>query len=345
MMGTQNAAVEGRSGASALVGAKGAPASGELGEDGEFTGALEEQLGGLLVELGVDPKTLEGMDIEAMLAQLQALLKGQVDAAGGDTLPLLDAEASGADISLDAEMPLDAEMSLGALLKGDAESGPSPEVQAALAALLQQWSGQSGAELGDIEALSSRIGQAGGDVSATDLLAFLKASLATSNRSGAEQGNAAAEGAKTLDLTRLLTPDGARQLADRLSLIARARDGMAEIKLSPPSLGAMEVRVTMEADKAHVHFVSANPAVREVLEAALPKLREALAQDGLSLGDASVSDQPPQSRDEAAGEGVAAGDGEGGGDADSEQEALLAAEGAVASSTLSRLARKLDLFA
>jgi flagellar hook-length control protein FliK len=190
--------------------------------------------------------------------------------------------------------------------------------------------------------LSQAFSERSGDVSGADSLALLKASL-TANTRGSEQTNAAAEGAKAFDLARLLTPDGARQFADRLAMIAQARAGMAELKLHPPSLGSMEVRVSMDADRAHVHFVSANPAVRDLLEAALPRLREALAQDGISLGDASVSDQPPQRRDEASGEGAAAGDGEGGGDTDG--EALLAAEGPVASSTLSALARKLDLFA
>lgn len=341
MMGTQNTAVEGRSSLSGLSGAKGALGSAGLGEDGEFTEALEENIGGLLVQLGVDPKTLEGMDLDAMLAQLQALLQGQMGAAGGDELPL-DADALAL---LDGDAESAKSMSLAALqlfLKGKTDEGDGGdlEAQAALAALLQQWIGKTDAASGDMGSLAERIGQAGQDVSATDLLAFLKASLASSNRG--EQANAA-EGGKAFDLTRLLTPDGARQLADRLAIIARARDGTAEIKLHPPSLGTMEVRVTMESDRAHVHFVSANPAVRDLLEATMPRLREALAQDGLSLGDASVSDQPPQRRDEASSEGAAAGDGEGGDDIDGEER--LAAEGPVPGSTLSALARKLDLFA
>jgi flagellar hook-length control protein FliK len=184
------------------------------------------------------------------------------------------------------------------------------------------------------------ISRAGHEVSAADALSLLKASLTTSR--GESVKTSSAETSRSFDLARLLTPDGARQMAAQLAQIARARDGMAEIKLRPPSLGAMEVRVVMEADKAHVHFASPNSAVRDLLEAALPRLREALAQDGLALGDASVSDQPPQRRDQAAGEGARlAGD-----SLDEEDEqALLTADDPALASTLSALTRKLDLFA
>ena len=187
------------------------------------------------------------------------------------------------------------------------------------------------------------------DTAPTDGLALLRASL-TAQRSADQTSttststSANADSTKAFDLARLLTPDGARQLADRFAMIARARGGVAELKLNPPSLGTMEVRVSLEADKAHVHFVSANPAVRDVLEAAMPRLREALAQDGLSLGDASVSDQPPQRRGEA-GEGSGAEDGRGGTEAEGDGEALMASDGFIPGSTLSALARKLDLFA
>jgi flagellar hook-length control protein FliK len=41
---------------------------------------------------------------------------------------------------------------------------------------------------------------------------------------------------------------------------------------------------------AHALFVSQHPEVREAVEAALPKLREAMEQNGIGLGSASVSD-------------------------------------------------------
>jgi len=52
----------------------------------------------------------------------------------------------------------------------------------------------------------------------------------------------------------------------------------------------------MEAEKAHVQFLSSNSIVREVLEVALPRLRDSLAQDGLQLGTVSISDQTAEQR-------------------------------------------------
>jgi flagellar hook-length control protein FliK len=41
---------------------------------------------------------------------------------------------------------------------------------------------------------------------------------------------------------------------------------------------------------AHALFVSQHQSVREAVEAALPKLREAMESNGIGLGSASVSD-------------------------------------------------------
>jgi len=101
---------------------------------------------------------------------------------------------------------------------------------------------------------------------------------------------------QTLDLNRLLQPGGEQRLSDHIRWsIDRGLD-TAEIKLHPPSLGTLDVRVVQEGEKTHVQFISAHPVAREVLEASLPRLREALAQDGVLLGAVSVSDQAPQDR-------------------------------------------------
>lgn len=107
------------------------------------------------------------------------------------------------------------------------------------------------------------------------------------------RGSDAATGpqrALVFDLSRLLQPGGEGRLAEQVKWTLQAGLESAELKLHPPSLGTLDVRVTMEGDKASVQFVSPHPVVREVLEAALPRLREALAQDGVALADVSVSE-------------------------------------------------------
>ena len=78
----------------------------------------------------------------------------------------------------------------------------------------------------------------------------------------------------------------------------------AEIQLDPAELGRLEVRVNLTQDQAQVSFASANAGVRDALEGQMHRLRELFAQQGLSLGDANVSDQsfnrqPQSEREEA----------------------------------------------
>ncbi|NKN33209.1 flagellar hook-length control protein FliK [Marichromatium bheemlicum] len=145
-----------------------------------------------------------------------------------------------------------------------------------------------------------------------------------------------------LDLQQLLRPGGEQPLVERMQWLARAGDGVAEIKLHPPSLGALDVRVVMEGDKANVQFFAANPVAREVIEAALPRLREAFGQDGVGLGDVVVADRPPQHQGGDAQAGSGSGyEGRGAGDDDSAEPA---GNGTLGHSTLGALSQRLDLF-
>jgi len=64
----------------------------------------------------------------------------------------------------------------------------------------------------------------------------------------------------------------------------------AEIKLNPPELGMLDIRITVTNDQATVHFTAPNTAVREALELSMPKLREMLEESGVSLADVNVSE-------------------------------------------------------
>lgn len=66
----------------------------------------------------------------------------------------------------------------------------------------------------------------------------------------------------------------------------------AEIHLNPPHLGPVEVRISVNQDQqTSVQFLSPHAAVREALEAALPRLRDQFGAQQLTLGDVSVSQQ------------------------------------------------------
>lgn len=74
----------------------------------------------------------------------------------------------------------------------------------------------------------------------------------------------------------------------------------AELRLDPPDLGPMQVRVSSHQDQISVTFTSAQPAVREALDQSAARLREMFAEQGLDLVDVNVSDQSDRGQ---AGEG------------------------------------------
>ena len=65
----------------------------------------------------------------------------------------------------------------------------------------------------------------------------------------------------------------------------------AEIRLDPPELGPLVVRIQVQGDQTQVQFHVVQPQTRDIVEQALPRLREMLAEQGLQLTDSQVSQQ------------------------------------------------------
>ena len=63
----------------------------------------------------------------------------------------------------------------------------------------------------------------------------------------------------------------------------------ATLTLNPPDLGPLQVVLHVSNDQANATFISAQPEVRQALEAALPKLREMMSDAGIQLGQSTVS--------------------------------------------------------
>lgn len=83
----------------------------------------------------------------------------------------------------------------------------------------------------------------------------------------------------------------ADQLAERVQMMLSKNLKNIDIRLDPPELGRMHIRMNMQGDGATVHFTVANQHAREALEQTMPRLREMLAQQGVQLGDTSVQQQ------------------------------------------------------
>lgn len=103
------------------------------------------------------------------------------------------------------------------------------------------------------------------------------------------------------------------QVAERVQMMMSKNLKNIDIRLDPPELGRLQIRMNMTGDGATVHFTVANQQARDVIEQSMPRLREMLAQQGLQLGDSSVQQQSSgqQQNRYAAGNGSGTGQGDG----------------------------------
>ncbi|MDW6001511.1 flagellar hook-length control protein FliK [Vibrio mangrovi] len=83
----------------------------------------------------------------------------------------------------------------------------------------------------------------------------------------------------------------ADQLSERVQMMMSKNLKNIDIRLDPPELGRMHIRMNMTGDAATVHFTVATPQAREALEHSMPRLRDMLSQQGVQLGDTSVQHQ------------------------------------------------------
>jgi flagellar hook-length control protein FliK len=84
-------------------------------------------------------------------------------------------------------------------------------------------------------------------------------------------------------------PQWADELGQRLIWMHGKAIQAAEIHLNPPHLGPVAVRIEMHDDQASIQFASPHAAVREAIEAALPRLKELLDAHGLPVSQVEVA--------------------------------------------------------
>ncbi|MDX7777884.1 flagellar hook-length control protein FliK [Aeromonas hydrophila] len=94
---------------------------------------------------------------------------------------------------------------------------------------------------------------------------------------------------------KLADPEAPAQLHQKVNLMLADKLQQAEIQLDPLGLGKMKIQIQMGADsQANVHFVVQHGQTREMLEQAMPRLRDMLAGQGIQLGQTLVQQQPQQ---------------------------------------------------
>ncbi len=93
---------------------------------------------------------------------------------------------------------------------------------------------------------------------------------------------------------QLGTPEWQQQLGQQVMMFNRQGLQSAELRLHPQDLGSIQISMKIENNQAQLHFVSGHSAVRSAIEAAMPDLKTALADNGISLGQSSVGSDSSQ---------------------------------------------------
>ena len=86
-------------------------------------------------------------------------------------------------------------------------------------------------------------------------------------------------------------PKWGNEFSQKIVWLAHQQHQVAELRLNPAHLGPVEIMLSLSGDngaQASAQFVSPHLAVREAIEAALPRLREMMAENGIQLGDVMV---------------------------------------------------------
>lgn len=140
-----------------------------------------------------------------------------------------------------------------------------------------------------------------GSADASGGLAQLAAASAVSSQTGALPGGAVQAGTSQGGMPQanlaapVSSPAWPAQLGQQLvSFAQRGGEQQIQLNLHPAELGPLSVTLKVTEQGTQAHFLSAHGQVRQALEQAIPQLRDLLADQGIALGDTSVSDQRQQ---------------------------------------------------
>lgn len=89
--------------------------------------------------------------------------------------------------------------------------------------------------------------------------------------------------------SQLGSPEWQQALNQQIVMFSRNGQQTAELHLHPQDLGSIQISLKLDSDQAQLSMVSNHSQVRAALEAAMPQLRTALAENGINLGQANVS--------------------------------------------------------
>ncbi|MBP5980950.1 MAG: flagellar hook-length control protein FliK [Halomonas sp.] len=250
----------------------------------------EDQVAGLLNALGIRYQAEQASGLTESLASLTEDQTGQLINAlsallaspqNSGTLqtpaPLINSQSV-----FPQNLPNPLHATPTALPNQAAPSVNSPEILARLGTLALSTQAESQATLSTLEDRDSslRAGQ-----------------IATALSGHTALGNppASAPGASMVHAsmnTPVNSPAWPAQLGQQLVQFAqRGGEQQVKMQLHPAELGPLSITLKVSEQGTQAHFLSSHMQVRQVIEQAIPQLREALAEQGISLGETSVGEQ------------------------------------------------------
>jgi len=148
----------------------------------------------------------------------------------------------------------------------------------------------------------------------TDALADANAARAIQGQMvSTTQGTVAAnESGQTNTLQALQRPldlqqtEASQKLQERINIMMSRNIQRADIRLDPPELGSVQIRVNMSGEQASVQFQVQSAQAKDAIETAMPRLREMLEQQGIDLADTQVGEQSKEGERTAGGQGGSA---------------------------------------
>lgn len=117
-----------------------------------------------------------------------------------------------------------------------------------------------------------------------------EATAATANVQAPTEAQAASKPHPVHIAAPISSPRWSEEVGNTVRLLATRGIEKAEIHVQPAELGPVQLSLCIDAGDASLALAAPHAETRQALESALPKLREMLAAEGLSLGEASVND-------------------------------------------------------
>ncbi|MDX1302350.1 flagellar hook-length control protein FliK [Photobacterium sp.] len=102
---------------------------------------------------------------------------------------------------------------------------------------------------------------------------------------GQAKSEALAQAQTPLQLSKEQAGD---QVAERVNMMMSKNLKHVDIRLDPPELGKLQIKLSLNQDQASVQFTVGNQQTRDLIEQAMPRLREMLHQQGLQLAQSTV---------------------------------------------------------